>query len=94
MKLLAGAIAAALALLLAWNWLNMGDRNFREKHRRAYDSYRWAEACKQPSIGYRPTIGARIGQLVRGQLLDALAVERDVADQWSKQSIICAAEAG
>lgn len=93
MKLLAGTIVAALVLLLAWNWLNMGDRAFRKQHRRAYDSYRWAEACKQPWNGYRPTIAARIGQLVRGRLFDVLAVERDVADQWSKQSIECAAEA-
>lgn len=93
MKLLAGAIAAAALLLLAWNWLSMGDGEFREKHRRTYDSYRWAEACKRPWNGYRPTIGARIGQLVRGRLFDALAVEREIADQWSKQSIECAAEA-
>ena len=93
MKLLAGAIAAAVALLLAWNWLNMGDRTFRERHRRTYDSYLWAEACKRPWNGYRPTIAARLGQLGRGQLFDVLAVEREVADLWSKQSIECATEA-
>ena len=93
MKLLGVAIAAALLLLVAWNWLNMGDSRFREQHRKLYDSYRWAEACKQAWKGYRPTIAGRIGQMLKGRLFDALAVEREVGDLWSKQSIACAGEA-
>jgi hypothetical protein len=93
MKMLAASIAAVLVLLLAWNWLNMGDPAFRDHHRRIYDSYRWAEACKLTWNGYRPTIAARIGQLLKGRLFDVLAVEREVSDLWSKQSIACAQEA-
>jgi hypothetical protein len=93
MKVPGAAIAAAMLLLVAWNWLNMGDIRFREQHRRLYDSYRWAEACKQAWDGYRPTIAGRIGQLLKGRLFDALAVEREVSALWSKQSIECAGEA-
>lgn len=87
--LIAGGMVVAAALtLLGWNWLKVPDQVFQRNHRSDYDGYRLAKACNAKAR-YGPKALGYVGFLLHGHLRDALTVERQVDDQWSKQLVSC-----
>jgi len=86
--IIGGLIVGAASVLFGWNWVKAPDVEFQRAHRTDYDGYRLAKAC-HGNARYTPSALGYVGFLFHGRLRDALTVERELDDQWSKQLVIC-----